>query len=610
MQLRLTFSLRLSFMLLLTALFMNANFLHAQTFTRITTGAPATDGGASRAVVWVDYDHDNDLDLFVSNGLRAGQRAFLYRNDGAPNFTFTKITDSPLVGDAARSDGSTWGDYDNDGDVDAYVATWYGDRNLFYENNGAGLFTKITTNTIVGDNDFTETCSWGDYDNDGWLDLYVSNSGDAASTGPQRNFLYRNNSNKTFTKITTGAIATDAFYSRGVNWVDYDEDGDFDMFVTNEEAQANNLYRNLLKDTGAASFEKVTTGALVTDRATSWSASWGDYDNDGDLDVFVANFNGQNNALYRNDGSGTFTKITDGIIVSDGGFSACSGWGDYDNDGDLDLFVTNAYASVQVKNYLYRNDLVETGAATFEKVTTGDHVNDLGWSYGFSWGDYDRDGDLDIFVARTFNEAQNNTFYRNNGNANHWLEINAVGTTSNRSAIGAKLFAKATIGGSATWLRRDIEGQSGYCNQNLQVHFGLGTATKVDSLKVLWPSGQIDIRTNIKADTALTIIESPSTSVQEGAHETSPREFELAQNYPNPFNPATTIRYRLPSAQPVKLIVYDTLGQTVATLVDENKPAGAHAVVFDAPQTASSGLYFYRLTAGAYEETKKLLLMR
>ncbi len=365
-----------------------------------------------------------------------------------------------------------------------------------------------------------------------------------------------------------------------------------------------------MKENGAASFEKITTGALVTDRAISWGASWGDYDNDGDLDVFVANFSGQNNALYRNDGNGAFTKITDGIIVSDGGFSASTGWGDYDNDGDLDLFVTNAFANVQVKNYLYRNDLMETGAATFEKVTTGDHVNDLGWSYGFSWGDYDRDGDLDIFVARTFNEAQNNAFYRNNGNSNHWLEINGVGTTSNRSAIGAKLHVKATIAGAPVWQRRDIEGQSGYCNQNLQAHFGLGAASVIDSLKVQWPSGKIDILTNLKADTAMTITESPSTSVQEGAHEPTPREFELSQNFPNPFNPATTIRYHLPEAQPVKLIVYDTLGQTVATLVDEKKSAGAHTVVFDAPQTASSGLYFYRLRAGQYEETKKLLLMR
>ncbi len=591
--------------------------LHAQTFTKITSGALVTDGGASRSVTWVDYDNDNDLDLFVTNGPRAGQRAFLYRNDGAPNYTFTKITDSPLVGDNARSDGSSWGDYDNDGDPDAYVATWYGDRNLFYDNSGAGAFTKITANTVVSDNDFSETCSWGDYDNDGFLDLYVANSGDANSTGPQRNYLYHNNGNKTFTKITSGAIATEAFYSRGVNWVDYDDDGDFDMFVANEENQNNNLYRNLLKESGVASFEKITSSPLVADASISWSASWGDYDNDGDLDVFVANFGGQNDFLFRNEGNGAFTKITSGVLITDGGHSACSGWGDYDNDGDLDLFVTNAYANVQLKNSLYRNQLMETGSPDFEKITAGDLVNDLGWSYGFSWGDYDGDGDLDVFIARTFNEAQNNAFFRNETRGRHWLEINCVGTTSNRSAIGAKLHVKAAIAGKAVWQRRDIEGQSGYCGQNLQAHFGVGEATLIDSLKIVWPSGKVEVWRSIKADTVLTLTEGPASSVLEGAHNAAPREFELAQNFPNPLSaptalgqPATMIRYTLPQPEVVSLIVYDMLGREVATLINAPRAAGEHQFFFRLPSEASAGIYFYRMTAGTFRATKKLVVAR
>jgi len=591
--------------------------LHAQTFTKITTGALVTDGGASRSVTWVDYDNDNDLDLFVTNGPRSGQRAFLYRNDGPPNYTFTKITDSPVVGDNARSDGSSWGDYDNDGDADAYVATWYGDRNLFYDNGGAGAFTKITANTIVGDNDFSETCSWGDYDNDGFLDLYVANSGDANSTGPQRNYLYHNNGNKTFTKITTGAIVTDAFYSRGVNWVDYDDDGDFDMFVANEENQNNNLYRNLLKESGTASFEKDTSSPLATGGGSSWSASWGDYDNDGDLDVFVANWSGPGNFLFRNEGAGTFTKITSGVLITDGGYSACSGWGDYDNDGDLDLFVTKAYASVQLRNSLFRNQLMETGTPDFEKVTAGDLVNDLGWSYGFSWGDYDRDGDLDIFIARTFNEAQNNAFFRNEISGQHWLEINCVGTTSNRSAIGAKLHVKATIAGKAVWQRRDIEGQSGYCGQNLQAHFGVGEATMIDSLKIVWPSGKVEVWRNIKADTVLTLTEGPASSVLEGAHEAAPHAFELAQNFPNPLSvrdaltqPATMIRYTLQQPETVSLIVYDLLGREVATLINAPHSAGEHQILFQIPSEARAGTYFYRMTAGKFSATKKLMVAR
>lgn len=153
----------------------------------------------------------------------------------------------------------------------------------------------------------------------------------------------------------------------------------------------------------------------------------------------------------------------------------------------------------------------------------------------------------------------------------------------------------------------------------MQAHFGLGAATMIDSLKIKWPSGTVDVRTNIKADTVLTITETPSTAVQEGAHETAPRAFELAQNYPNPFsakgrghlgNPATAIRYSLPEARAVKLVVYDTLGQVVATLVDERKSAGTNVALFEASEQLTAGVYFYRLHDGDFEQTRKLLVVR
>lgn len=146
------------------ALGLLAERVDAQTFTRITTGAHVTDGGSSRSVNWVDIDGDRDLDLFVSNGPNPGQLAFLYRNDGAPNWTFTKITNDPIVLDAGRSDGASFADVDNDGDLDAEVATWYGDVDYFYLGDGAGGFTKVTTQPPATTGAFSESCSWGDYD--------------------------------------------------------------------------------------------------------------------------------------------------------------------------------------------------------------------------------------------------------------------------------------------------------------------------------------------------------------------------------------------------------------------------------------------------------------
>ena len=477
--------------------------LESPVFSKILSGQIVSNGGASRSVNWVDYDNDGILDLFVSNGLSIGQNNFLYHGDGPPNYTFTKITGSPIVNDNEKSDGSTWADFDNDGDLDAFVVNWYGDNNMFYWNNGNGTFTQSFAGPLVNDGGFSETAGWGDYDNDGFVDLYVSNSG-----GDLKNFLYHNNGDSTFTKITTGDMVNDTYHSRGNTWVDYDNDGDEDMFVVNENGENNSLYKNMLKETASPDFMKITSGAIVNDGGDSWSASWGDYDNDGDQDVFVANQADQNNFLYRNNGDGTFTKITSGILVNDGGRSASSAWGDVDNDGDLDLFVTNAYGPTSHKNFLYRNLLVETRFPTFEKIISGTLANDLGWSYGASFGDYDNDGDLDVFVAKTFNENENNALYKNeNDNGNHWLEVKCIGTSSNRSAIGAKIRIEATLNGHSVRQVREISGQSGYCGQNLIAHIGLGDAAVIDSLIFEWPSGATEIFNDIIPNQILSVTE-------------------------------------------------------------------------------------------------------
>ncbi len=582
--------------------------VHSQSFTKVTTGALVNDVGAFRSVNWVDINNDGYLDLFVSTGLEGGENDVLYVNNGPDsNFTFRKITSSPIVSDLMPSDGSSWGDFDNDGDLDAVVVAWYDSVNSFYANDGNGKFTPITNSPIFTDRGYSETCSWGDYDNDGYLDLYVSNSG-----GTLRNFLYHNNRDGTFTRITTGSIVLDAFKSRGVTWVDYDNDGDIDMFVVNESSQPNDLYRNELKETGTATFTRITTGSLVTDVSSSWSASWADYDNDGDQDVFIATGYPlyANDMLYKNNGNGTFTRILTGPLVTDAARSACGAWGDVDNDGDLDLFVTTAYASSPTKNFLYMNRLMETGSATFEQVTTGDIVNDLGSSYGAAWGDYDNDGDLDLFVANTTNEAAKNSLYRNdNANANHWIEFRCIGDSSNRSGIGTKVRAKAMINGNPLWQERVVEGQSGYCAQNLVLHFGLGNATVVDTLRVLWPSGIVDVFANVAVNRIATLNEGAAITAVDEKKSELPARFLLEQNYPNPFNPSTIIKYQLPTQNYVTLKVYDILGREVATLVNGLQNPGSYRVELNAAGFAS-GVYFYRIQAGHTVEQKKMLLMK
>ena len=148
----------------------------SQTFTSITSGSPVTELGAWRSVTWVDYDRDGDLDLFVTRGKAGGQDNVLFRNDGPPNFTFTRMSDLSISQDHLPSDGSSWADYDNDGNPDCFAANWYNVNNLLFHNNGNGTFTRITTGPVYTDRGYSETGSWADYNNDGLVDLYVANS--------------------------------------------------------------------------------------------------------------------------------------------------------------------------------------------------------------------------------------------------------------------------------------------------------------------------------------------------------------------------------------------------------------------------------------------------
>lgn len=466
----------------------------AVTWTPVTTGPLVTDGGDSRSANFIDYDNDNDLDLFISNGPQLGQVCFLYNNDGTG--TFTRVTGDTLVTTASAFDGATFGDYDNDNDLDAFIATWWLRLNYFFTNDGDGTFTRVTTGHIATTATYSESGSWADYDADGYLDLYV-----CQSFGAWQNFLYHNNGDGTFTLVTGQPPVTDTYRSRVGAWGDYDNDGDLDLYVTNEANQPKQLYRN----DGGGVFTSVAAGTIVTDISEAFSGSWGDYDNDGDLDMFVANAAFQNDQLYRNNGNGTFTSTTGIEPVSDGAPSISSAWGDIDNDGDLDLFVTCGFGlPAGDNNLMYENN----GDGTFTAVTTGSPVTEPGWSYGSAFGDIDSDGDLDLAVARCLNANQNNALYKNDGNSNHWITLRLQALISNRSSIGARARIKATIGGIPRWQMQEVSSQPAYSSQNqMDPHFGLGDATLIDSIVVVWPSGLTRILTNVTVDQFLTIEE-------------------------------------------------------------------------------------------------------
>jgi hypothetical protein len=462
-----------------------AGCARAAQFSRITAGAPVTDEGHSFAVCWVDYDGDGWLDLFVGNWNTADR---LYHNNG--DGTFSVATSDAMASEYGTL-SAAWADYDNDGDQDVYMANFPngpgGLRNAYYLNDGDGAFTKVTSGALVADAYGSISTASADYDLDGDVDIYCAHHKPPSSPGSVGNQLFRND--------PAGFVCTDDD-STGLDptdrgsclWADYDGDGDSDLFLAGAMKKS-----AVFENKGDGTFTRVTAGVLASDSG-SVCFSWADYDNDLDLDALVSYDDGLNNVLYRNLGGGTFEKVTGLCVVTDGGSSGSSSWGDYDNDGDLDLYVCNQSYYTPRSDFLYEN----LGDGNFARVTDEPMLTDSSASTACAWGDYDRDGDLDLYICNCAGGTEPNSLYRNGGNSNNWLGVKCAGLRSNRSAVGARVYVKAVIGGAPRWQMREVTTQSSYHAQmSLEVHFGLGDAMVVDSLRVRWPDGQVDTRTHV-----------------------------------------------------------------------------------------------------------------
>jgi hypothetical protein len=443
---------------------------------------PAISVSGYTGIAWGDFNNDGFIDLFVSPFNRP---SLLFSNNG--NGTFTRVLTGPIVADSGSTFGACWADYDNDGRLDLFVGVNSSGNDWLYHNNADGSFTKVSSGPIVSSGGNANNTAWGDYDNDGFVDLFVANS-------DQNDFLFHNNGDGTFLRVLTNAIALKPGNSQGGSWGDYDNDGLLDLFVSRVN-EPNLLYHNQ----GDGAFVAVTNGAIVHDVSPGQGTSWGDYDNDGYLDLFVANpSGGAKNFLYRNNGDGTFLRITNGAIANDAGTSSSGAWGDYDNDGLLDLFVANRSGF----DFLYRNN----GDGTFTRVTNSLLARDPATSFSATWADYDNDGFLDLFVTRFQN--YNNALYHNRGNSNAWLAFKCEGRVSNRAAIGTKVRLKAVIAGREVWQLREISGGGGLGAQpDLRPHFGLGDAASAELVRVEWPSGIVQEFTNVAARQFLTLVE-------------------------------------------------------------------------------------------------------
>ncbi len=488
------------------------------TFSKVTTGSLVNSGGTSWGAAAGDYDGDGFLDLFVA---KAGTEFnHLYRNNG--DGSFSRVEAGVIANEITSSFTACWADYDNDGLLDLFVANSADppiiENNSLFRNRGNGAFQKVTNS--VSQEGSTSICSaWADYDSDGFLDLFIGNQSG-------RNFLYRNNRDGSFAKITTGSVVADTLkLTVSSAWADFDNDRDPDLLVANAIVGSQHEY--LFRNDGDGSFLKIASGPVVASGGNSYACAWADFDNDLDLDVFIANNAGQHDFLFANNGDGTFIAVTEGPILDDGADSVSATWGDFDNDGWLDLFVV---CQAQ-KNLFYRNN----GNGTFSQIDVGSPVSDVGMPGHCLSADFDNNGFLDIFVT---NVGGNNSLYRNNGNSNNWISIQCVGTGSNRSAVGAKVKVRARIRSVDRWQMREIASRDATGSPNsLRAEFGLGDATNIDLIRIEWPSGVIQELAGVSVNQFLNVVESPSlriddASIAEGDGGESTMRFKISLTGP------------------------------------------------------------------------------
>lgn len=491
-----------------------------------------------------DCDDDGRLDAIVVNGstverFRAGGDPMVTLYHQEPDGTFKDITKEAGLTHRGWGMGVAVADYDNDGKLDLFVTGFGG--SALYHGLGNCKFEDVTEKAGVGGSGFMTGAAWGDYDRDGFVDLYVSRyshldmnhlpgfgsnkfcrfKGILVQCGPwglegESDFLYHNRGDGTFEEVSAKAGVHDeiGYYGLGVIWVDYDDDGWPDLLVANDSVP-NYLYHN--NHNGTFTDMGMLTGIALSGEGMelgNMGVDWGDYDHSGRLSFFVTHFEEQPNSLYRNKGQDTFDDVSWTSGVGQPSYPYV-GWGtaffDMDNDTWLDILVANGHVYPQI-------DTLDTGPrfkeplllhrnnrdGTFDEVSkeSGLAALPLHSRRGAAFGDIFNTGNIDVLLL---NVGEPPSLLKNmNANGYHRVLFKLIGTKSNRAAIGARV----TIHAAGVKQFSEVRGGASYLSQNdLRLHFGLGTAKKMESVEIRWPSGKIETLENIAADAIYTIVE-------------------------------------------------------------------------------------------------------
>jgi hypothetical protein len=499
-----------------------------------------------------DYDNDGDLDVFLVQGASfeppgttaspGAPTSRLFRNDtamspGKRQLRFTDVTTESGLGLQAYGMGAAVGDFDGDGYLDLFVTTLGPDK--LYRNTGKGVFVDVTATAGVSDDLWSTSAAFVDYDRDGYLDLFVANYLDFTPSGnkvcqdsvgardycsprsyrPVPDRLYRNLGNGKFANVTESAgISKADGAGLGVAIGDYNADGWLDIYVAND-ANPNQLWIN--KHDGTFRDDGMLSGAAVNAAGNpegSMGIASGDFDRDGDEDIFITNIIGETFVLYENDGHGNFEDVRNkvGLGAPTAGLTGFgTDWFDYDNDGWLDLFVANGAVNIveaqrgqltpfRMKNQLFHN----TGAKRFEETSAagGPAFARAEISRAAAFGDIDNDGDIDVLVTNNGGPVRlliNQSRDGQGQHGNHYLDVRLEQPGPNRFAFGAWVGIERA-GQATSWRRVKTDG-SYLSASDVRLHFGLGSAAAVDAVLVQWPDGNKERRTSVVSDRLLTL---------------------------------------------------------------------------------------------------------
>jgi PKD repeat protein len=647
----------------------------AQTFVEVTDQnnpivAIGMDGNYSGAA-WVDIDGDGDDDLYSTKN-------YLFKNLGSGNFE--RLNDFQSLSVPQLGNGTSWADYDNDGDVDLFLS---GNPSLVYLNDGVGNFEAMDQTPLgSGDDNRGWTGAWADYNNDSFVDLVITHPNSFLGLGIPSRF-FKNNGDGRFTKIDSFEFTTLLKPYTVATWSDYDLDGDVDLFIGSGPvnfAAVDYLYNNILTETGSANFERNNTAPFATDLQDGQVWNWIDYDNDGDLDAFLTNYSSAVNRFYRNN-NGTYESLSNALTLS--GSYLSNSWGDIDNDGDLDVILTNESSTrvfLNDGNNTFTAGSIFTGPARGNPLGDYDNDGDLDMfvtgtgtgkalyenvsSNGNNWVMFSLEGmvsNKSAIGAKVKTKATINgnpvwqmreVSAQNNFNGHNSLRVHfGLGNAATIDSVliewpsgQSKILTNVAINTvyniveeiPAGYLKTNFRADVISGEEPLTVQFSDLSVSDPNNPVTNWEwdfdnNGTVDatdqnpsfIYTQVgdysvklvvyngsSADTLIRtdyVSVSPVTSV-DGENQL-PTEFSLYQNYPNPFNPSTVIKYSVAKETLVILKVYNILGTEVAILVNEKKTPGFYELNFGG-EKLPSGIYVYRIEAGNFTASKKMLLIK